>query len=70
MAKSGIVRYAGYKGTTAGGAKNKRKNKLAKQRKEEEIDLRLRKQREEKEKLLTKSLYAKEAKEWSERYEH
>lgn len=70
MAKSGIVRYEGYKGSTGGGMKNKRKKKIARQRNEEAIELRLQKQAEEKAKLLVKSQYAKEAKEWSERYEY
>ena len=69
MAKSGIVRYANYKNTAGGGAKNKRKRKLNIIRTEEAIQLRLRTQALEKQKMLEKAKYLREAREWSERYE-
>ena len=68
MASSGTVRYPNYMGKTSNGMKNRRKNKLAKERKEEDIRLYLKKQAEEKLRNLKKAQYAKEAKEWESRY--
>ena len=70
MGMKGIVKYANYKGSAGGGTKNKRKKKLSRERMEEAICLRLRKQQEEKARNIVKTQYAKEAKEWSERYDY
>ena len=70
MSMKGTVKYANYSGTSAKGTRNHRKRKLAKVRMEEAIRLRLRKQAEEKLKNIAKGQYAKEAKEWSERFEY
>ena len=70
MAMKGSVKYANYKGSAGGGTKNKRKKKLSRERMEDAICLRMRHQQEEKAKNINKNQYAKEAKEWSERYEY
>jgi hypothetical protein len=69
MAMSGTVRYPHYKGRSANGMKNRRKNKLAIERKEEAIRLHMKKQAEEKLRTLQKAQYAKEAREWESRYD-
>lgn len=69
MSMKGTVRYENYNGSAGGGMRNHRKRKLAKERKETAIASRIQKQHDEKMKNIAKNRYAKEAKEWSERYE-
>jgi len=71
MKKSGVVRYEGYKSIVKGkGSKNKRKNKLASQRKEEMAIIKLRKLVAERQANLEKVKYAKEAREWESRFDY
>lgn len=68
---SGTVKYPNYRGVQKGkGEKNKRKSKLAKQRKADAIIAQLRKLQSERQKNLEKARYLKEAKEWETRYDY